>query len=469
MIVWPILGGMTLLALVLLLVPMLWRRETSAPRASHEIEVYKAQLGELERDVERGVIGEAEAEAARLEVQRRLLAADAAREAPGRPLGANAHLTVTVVLLIGLPLVAGLTYAVLGRPDLSDRPVIARTAEPAQAAGGPSGESLPSVESMVEDLEGQLEETPDDPQNWFRLGRAYGLIGRHQEAADAFRRAIALDQDVATLHASLGEALTMAASGTVTGSARAAFNRALELDPSDPRARFYTGLAESQRGEQRLALDTWSSLWADSPPDAPWLPSLRAQGEALALELDEQPDDLFPAKPEVAGAPPGEVDLASLEAALEADPKDWQGWIRLAQGYAAAGDGDRARASLDRGREAYAGAPFVLQQFDAAAADLGLAGIEPAGPTDEQVAAIQALPKDEQDATIRGMVEGLAARLESEPDDLEGWLMLGRSWRVLGEDDAAIAAFERAAALMPAGSSERAEVEAVIEDLRQGG
>lgn len=472
MMVWPILGGMTLLALVLVLLPMLRRRDAGAGRAAHEIEVYKAQLVELERDVERGVLGEAEAGAARLEIQRRLLATDAAREAPGRPLGANAHLTITVLLLVGLPLVAGLTYAVLGRPDLTGAPVVAQAPAPAQTAGSaPNGEPLPSVETMIQDLEAGLEANPEDAEGWFRLGRAYGLVSRHKDAAEAFRRAIALEDGVATLHASLGEALLMAAGGTVPEPARAAFARALELDPNDPRARFYTGLAQAQRGEQQLALDTWVALWADSPPDAPWLDSLRAQGQALAEEIGEDPDARFPAKPAapaVAGGVP-EVDLAALQASLEAEPKDWQGWIRLAQGYAASGQADRARAALDQGREAYSAAPFVLQQFDAAATDLKLTAGAPAGGSDDQVAAIQAMPEDERNAMIRGMVEGLAARLEDEPDDLEGWLMLGRSWRVLGESGNAISAFERAASMMPAGSAERGEIEAVIAELRQGG
>lgn len=479
MMVWPILGGMTLVALVLVLIPMMWRREASADRHAHEIEVYKAQLRELERDVERGVLGASEAEGARLEIQRRMLAADAARDAPLRPLGANAHLTVTVGLLIGLPLVAGGTYAVIGRPDLPAAPLASRQlpeAATTAVAVGAEEEPLPSVENMVGQLEARTDANPEDPEAWFRLGRAYGMTGRHQDAAEAFRRTLALEDGLAVIHASLGEALTLAADGIVTEPAQEAFARALELDPDDPRARFYIGLAQAQRGDQRQALASWAALWADSPPDAPWLESLKTQGAALASEIGEDPDALFPPK---AGAPdgvadaPAAEDLQALQAALDADPKDWEGWLRLARGYAGAGDSERARAALDRGREAYAGAPFVLQQFDQAAAELGLAGDGPAGggppgADPDQVAAIQEMPEAEQQEMIRGMVEGLAARLESQPDDLEGWLMLGRSWSVLGENDKAISAFQRAASMMPAGSSERAEIEAVIDELANG-
>jgi cytochrome c-type biogenesis protein CcmH len=107
---------------------------------------------------------------------------------------------------------------------------------------------------------------------------------------------------------------------------------------------------------------------------------------------------------------------------------------------------------LTRGSKAFPGAPFVQRQLQAAAADLGLAlGDGPArrGPTAEQTQAARDMPADERDEMIRGMVDGLAARLQQQPDDLEGWRMLGRSWAVLGEPAKSAEAYAEVARRLP--------------------
>lgn len=60
---------------------------------------------------------------------------------------------------------------------------------------------------------------------------------------------------------------------------------------------------------------------------------------------------------------------------------------------------------------------------------------------------ILALPDTERDAAIRSMVDGLAARLEADPEDFEGWLLLANARAVLGERDAAAAALDAATRL----------------------
>ncbi|MDX1540911.1 MAG: c-type cytochrome biogenesis protein CcmI, partial [Geminicoccaceae bacterium] len=470
----------------------------AAPRAAYELEVYKAQLAELERETERNLIGPDEAKSARLEIQRRMLQADmrnrrAPAEAAGRlgtigsVVGALALITVGVAL-----------YGWLGRPDLPDQPIALREAERRTVAqGGPEGQqNVPSVAEMVGRLQQRVEEDPGDLDAWVRLGRAYEMTGDVAQAADAYRQAIEIDDELAPLHAAFAETSIAAAGGVVTEAARAALDRALELDPSEPRARFYDGLALLQRGDRQAALDAWVGLARDSPADAPWLPVLEQRIGVLAGELDLDVAALLPDRPTAAARPapplpPGPVaaepaplpsDPAALEdealaltAALERSPRDWQGWIRLARLRDAQGESEAARAALERGAALYQGAPFVLQQFQAAVVDLGV-GAPPAtetggrrGPTADQMRQAAEMSPQEQQEMIRGMVEGLAARLEAEPDDLEGWLMLGRSWRVLGETAKSVAAFERALALLPEGAPERRQLEATIESLRGEG
>ena len=256
--------------------------------------------------------------------------------------------------------------------------------------------------------------------------------------------------------------------GVVTPKARTALERALELEPGNPRARFYQGLALLQRGERSQALELWAGLIGDTPADAPYLAMLRAQATALAEELGRDPAAVLPepAPAAMAEGPPGlpatdpdalRAEVARLEAALAGDAKDWQGWIRLARAHAALEQPAEAAAALARGARAYEGAPFVQQQFVAAATELGIAapGAVPGGapgvrgPTAEQMRAARDLSPEEQAEQIRGMVEGLAARLAEQPDDAEGWRMLARSYGVLGERAKAAEAAKRAASLLP--------------------
>jgi cytochrome c-type biogenesis protein CcmH len=466
---WPILAVMTALVLALVLLPILRRPGALAARREYDLSVYRAQLRELEREAERGQLGPEEARAARLEVERRMLAADAegrAEAGPGR--AGRRRWPIALVLLIALPALSAVLYGRLGRPDLPATPFAERSDRADAAANGGAADAsrVPPVETMIGRLEERVAAAPDDLEGWLRLARAYEMSENPAKAAGAYERAVALDGRRAELHAGLAEASILAAGGVVTEKARGALERALALEPGNPRARFYQGLALLQRGERRPALELWAGLVGDTPADAPYLAMLRARVTALAEELGIEAADVLPepAPAAVAERPPGlpaadpealRADVARLEAALARDAKDWQGWIRLARAHAALEQPAAAAAALARGAEAYEGAPFVQQQFVAAATELGVAapgagGADGArGPTDEQMRAARDLSPEEQAEMIRGMVDGLAARLAEQPDDSEGWRMLARSYGVLGETAKAAEAAKQAAALLP--------------------
>jgi cytochrome c-type biogenesis protein CcmH len=385
---WLALGSMTLLAVGLVAAPLMRRPERVASRRDYDLRVYRAQLAELAREQERGVLGEGEAEAARLEVQRRMLAAGAAerqdRPAPG---WSGRRWASALVLLVGLPALAGGLYWRLGSPDRPSAPFEGRAGERARVAAAQERqqETARSLEPMIARLEARLERAPDDLQASLHLGRAYALAGRFEQAAHTYRAAIARHEAVAELYSALGEALVMASGGTVSEEARAAFDRALERDAGDVRARFYAGLAMLQRGEEQDALDAWVRLIEDAPADAPWLPDLRQRTAALAQGLGLDPDRALPA-----GRPVAEA--------------------------------------ISRGENGDA---------------------EPRGPTDAQGRTAEAMSPAERQEMVRGMVDGLAARLEQQPDDVEGWRMLGRSWAVLGDPAKSAEAYRQAASRAP--------------------
>jgi cytochrome c-type biogenesis protein CcmH len=484
---WLILIALTALVLALVLLPLVRRPRELAGRREHDLSVYRAQLNELERERERGLLGPDEARAARLEVERRMIAADvedgagsSASETAGRR-----GLATALVLVLALPALSLTLYLRLGQPGLPAMP-FAERADRSRTATAEAGPGLPSVEKLVAALEQRVKAAPDDLEGWSRLARAYQLVGDPAKAALAYEHALALDDHDAELQAGFAEASIDAAGGIVTEKAGKALARALELDPANPRARFYQGLDLVQRGERQHALDLWTGLIKDTPADAPYLPVLRERVTALAQDLGLDPARVVPQP-----APPAEMaaaesteplpsepkaleaEVTRLETALTGKARDWQGWIRLARARAALGRSADAEAALARGTELYAGAPFVLQQFVAAAGELGIrapAGANAArGPSAEQMQAAKALPPEQRTEMVQGMVENLAARLKDQPDDVEGWRMLARSYRVLGDKAKAAKAAKQVADRRPGDAAAQLDYAEALLALQQDG
>ncbi|MGO4126236.1 c-type cytochrome biogenesis protein CcmI [Inquilinus sp. YAF38] len=328
--------------------------------------IYRDQLKELERERAAGEIGAAEAEAAKAEIGRRLLAA-AGEAKPTITASVAPPRRIALGLAVLLPVAALAIYMVEGTPGLKSQPFASRD----------PGERMAVQSAMAEaqSLEQRLAASPQDRAGWIELGQRWGQLGESAKAADAYGRAIGLGNADAELTGRYGEALVGANGGTVTETARAAFDQALALRPADIRARYFLALGNAQAGDDRAALDLWQALVRESPADAPWLPSVRQHlaEAAQRLGLDPKTATPEPQPPTARAAPP------------------------------ASG---------------------------------------PAG-------AIASLPPDEQAKAIRGMVDGLAARLEQSPDDLEGWVRLARARGVLGDAGAAADAYARAAALAP--------------------
>jgi cytochrome c-type biogenesis protein CcmH len=323
-----LLALLTTATVGVLLVPLLRSRAASTDRLDGELAIYRDQLAEIERERAAGTLPESEAAAARIEVERRILAAGDHPPPPARA-DATLHKFLPPALALAIPLLALGLYLQTGRPGLPAAPFVAGKPPPA-AADEPF-----SVEKLLAAARARLANQPDDP--------------------DAL--------------SALGEALTLEANGTVTRPAVDAFTKALAAQPDDPRALYYLGLHEAQSGDSRAALARWRALLAKSPPDAPFLPMLRAEIERVAKAAN--------------------IDVPPMP-------------------------------------------PSSMPQ-----------------PSREQQDAMAAMSPEQRQQAIRGMVEGLAARLKENPADRAGWLRLANAWKVLGENANAADAYAKADALGP--------------------
>jgi cytochrome c-type biogenesis protein CcmH len=365
---WLIFIVMTAAAIFAVLWPLSRRAGQSFART--EIAVYRDQLEEIERDRAAGLIGTGEAEAARIEVSRRLLAAaDSDTQAP---VAAAAPLwrrrAVALIALIALPVGAAILYLALGSPHLSGALVASRPNVPIEQR---------SIESLVGQVESHLERNPEDGRGWEVLAPVYLRIGRFDDAVKARRNALRLLGANATREADLGEALTAAAGGIVTADAKAAFERAAAIDPSDIRIAFYKGLAAEQDGQKAEAVRVWTELLARAPADAPY----RELIAASLARLDPKGEAPGPTAEDMAAAqnlsPEQRTAMVRgmverLAERLKNDGSDLDGWRRLVRAYMVLGEADNAKSAAAAARKALSGDPDKQRLFDEFAKAIGI-------------------------------------------------------------------------------------------------
>ncbi len=433
---WFVFALMTAAAVFAVLWPL--GRRYQPQGEGTEASVYRDQLAEIDRDVAGGLIGAAEAEQARIEISRRLLAASAPQPPPLAQPTNRLRRAVAIVALIGLPLAAVALYLPLGSPQLGDFPLASRS----QAPDG----KQPLV-NLVAQVEAHLEKNPTDARGWSVLAPVLGRLGRYDDAVRAWRNAITYGGDSAERRADLGEALTGAAGGVVTGEAKAEFERAVAINPDEVKASFFLGLAAEQDGRAGDATAIWRAMLTKAPPDAPWVALVQAAIARVGGVAPPLSDDTMAAAKEMPETDRnamvrGMVDR--LAARLKQNGDDVEGWLRLVRSYMVMGERDRAMSARADARQAVGGNAERLRQLDEGLKTLGLdvATAAPSAPalSDDTMAAAKQMTETDRNAMIRGMVDRLAARLKQNGDDVEGWLRLVRAYLVMGEREKAVSA-----------------------------
>jgi cytochrome c-type biogenesis protein CcmH len=373
MTLWFLLALMTAAAVFAVLWP-LGRR--AAWHSGSELAVYRDQLREIDREQALGRLAKAEADAARVEVSRRLLAAAATASADGSALTIDGAATrrrraTALVALIVLPAGAMSLYLALGSPGMPGAPLAARLSVPPEQR---------PIATLVAQVEAHLSNHPEDGRGWEVLAPVYLRLGRFDDAVKARRVALRLLGATADREADLGEALTAAANGIVTAEAKEAFERALRIDPRHAKARFLVGLAAEQDGRPEEAAAIWRSLLADAPPDAPWVDVVR---EALARVGGRAVGTTAPSKDDMAAAAalPPERQAAMIRGMVERladrlrrDGSDLDGWLRLVRAYTVLGERDRALAAAAAARQALGAEPDKVRVVDELVKGLGLGG-----------------------------------------------------------------------------------------------
>ena len=269
-----------------------------------------------------------------------------------------------------------------------------------EGSGGASAPAAPADgTASIEQLRAAAEASKDDAGPWSDLAFAYFGQSNFPEAAAAYRRALEIAPQEAVLWSALGETLVLASErDPLPAEALAAFQKAVSLDADDPRARYFLAAKKDLDKDHEGAIAAWLDLLADSPQGAPW--------EADLVRTIEQVGKM------------NSIDVAP----------------RIAK----AQEG-RKPALLAPGSGSVAG--------DAASNNLR-------GPSAAEVAAAGAMKPSEQRQMAEGMVAQLEARLQSEPKNVDGWVMLMRSRMTLGEPAKAKAALDAAVKANPGAAAQ---------------
>jgi cytochrome c-type biogenesis protein CcmH len=372
--IWFVFAILTALAALSVLVPLARARETAGvARSEADVAFYESETANIDRDLERGIIDQKEAEGARAEAARRLLATSDAAAANG-PSG-SARRAAAVISLLAIAVAGVGLYAAIGLPAYPDQPLVARqNASPEQM----------DIMAAIAKIEAHLARNPDDGRGYEVIAPVYMRIGRFADAAKAWGESIRLSGATPERVTLMGESLTFANDGKVTPEATKVFERALVLDPAFPQARFYLGLGAEQAGDKNKAVAIWSKLLGDAEPGAPWADVVRERLAGLGVKAP--PVQAAPGVPTgeaaaaIASMPAAERNVAirgmvdSLAARLATKGDDPAGWLRLVRAYTVLNEPEKAKAALSDARRALAGDTSALKGLDDLARELGLEG-----------------------------------------------------------------------------------------------
>jgi cytochrome c-type biogenesis protein CcmH len=410
---WLATGALALVIVALLVAALLRGRQAGAPAASYDLDVYRDQLREVDRDLTRGVLAEADAQRIRTEVSRRILAADADIADEPAATGPRRAVTLVTAGVMAAAVIGGSLwlYGALGAPgygdlglqhriELAER---ARETRPAQEvaeaslpARAPLSDVPPAYVELVEQLRQTVAQRPDDIRGHELLAQNEAQLGNFAAAYRAQGALLRLKGEEATADdfANYADLKILAAGGYVSPEAEAALSAALARDPAHGPARYYWGLMMSQTGRPDRAFAIWQSLLREGPEDAPWIVPIRAQIEDIAVRagVDYVPPPVGQGAAPAPGLPGPSAEDVEAAGEMSADERmdmirgmvdglnerlATEGgtpaeWARLISALSVLGESGRARAVYDNAREVFADTPAALDPILRAAERAGI-------------------------------------------------------------------------------------------------
>jgi len=399
---WMTAIGLLAVTGLFLALAMLRGRSGDISAAAFDLQVYRDQLAEVDRDLARGVLSQEDAARVQVEISRRILAADAQvqHEISGTEQNKSIrHIGLAIcsaLLLLGS---FGMYQAIgnPGYPDLglSDRKDLARETmanRPSQAdfeAQLPT-RTLPDIDpdfaKLLDQLRAAVKDRPDELRGHVLLARNEATVQNFKAAYLAQQRVIELKGDDASSfdYVQLADMMIRAAQSYVSPDAEAALREALARDPNNGFARYYSGLMMSQNGRPDMTFRVWRDLLETGPENAPWIAPIRARIDDLAwiAGVDYTPPaSRGPSAEDVEAAESLSAEnraemiqsmVAGLAERLGTEGGTPQEWAQLIGAYGVLGDLDKARIVWREAQDVFADSPEALEAIRTAAERAGL-------------------------------------------------------------------------------------------------
>ncbi len=262
-----VVAGILIVGALLFVLPTLWsRRERKAgvARDATNVNIYRDQLAELDSDLRSDILSREQYEQSKRELQQRMLqdipAGETAPAASTSIMSGGSNIATIALTALAVPVLAVSLYLWLGNTKaLLPQPVVTEQ-------GPMSAEGHPDFSSVLENLTTRLNNQPDDREGWLILGRTYAMMQRFNEAKGAYEKALALAPEDSGVITDYADIVAMTNNGSLIGKPLELIDKALRLDPQNPKALALAGTAEFERRRYKDAAAYWERLLALVPP-----------------------------------------------------------------------------------------------------------------------------------------------------------------------------------------------------------
>lgn len=366
MIFWIVAAVLAFIATLCVVLPLVRNKDELESEIQLDKALYHARIVEIEQDEKIGRISFEQAQAAKSDEARKLIALakhdEKTQSVPVISRTPKFYKLLLGISVILIPLITLSVYLTLGSPSIPDQSLASRI------SADPAGQTL--VENVAR-VEAHLANSPNDASGWAVLAPVYTKMNRFVDATNAWAKVLQLNPKYPEVRSLLAEAILRTTNGIVTKEAKDLFVLELKLNPASARSRYYIALSLSQEGKFDEASKSWQLLIDGSNPQAPWLATaknfrdeaIKSSGKSVA---DKSIDPLVakgPTKEQILDAQKlSKKDrssmiqsmVAGLAAKLQEDPSDKGGWLRLIKAYKVLGDLKAMNTALSNAKSAHA-------------------------------------------------------------------------------------------------------------------
>ena len=269
-----VVAGIFIVGALLFILPTLLRNrggQTGVARGTTNVSIYRDQISELDNDLRNDILNQEQYNQSKYELQQRMMQ-DMSEEnsTPETRTTSNRNIATAAVVTLAMPILAISLYLLLGNTKaLMPQPAI----EQARIAGQPSmsedaGHPDQEMSSIVDNLVARLEEQPNDLEGWLMLGRTYAIMGRFKEASEVYAKLLARSPDSPEALVNYADIFAMTQDGSLVGKPIELINKALRIDPKNPKALALAGTAKFEQGKFTQAAVYWEELLAIIPADS---------------------------------------------------------------------------------------------------------------------------------------------------------------------------------------------------------